>query len=307
VQSTFAKVEAFKEPYIYEKPKGLEFITDIPKTLEDGFKLSFNTRRETLLGWSVIIGTTGILYIYDEKFYKHAREMARKFGLSNDDHTKPMLTWGGTNIFRGPTDTGSFIHFIGDGWLQFGVAATFVGIGHGVNDNRMMRTGSQVMTSLLSASIPAQIIKRATGREDPNRSTAYRGKWRPFAKDYDKDVSKYDAVPSGHLLATTSTLTVIYENYPEYSDTIIPVGLGLMTLLSFQLTNIGVHWASDFPLAIGIGHVFGKAAASHGKTKIVNPLGGPTPEFSLLPTFEMEKINPEHFNRKYGVMAQFNF
>ncbi|MDD4973787.1 MAG: hypothetical protein PHY93_05520, partial [Bacteriovorax sp.] len=157
-----------------------------------------------------------IFYIYDEKIYKHTRIFAKNIGLGNDDHTKPMVRLGEFNIFRGPTDLGSTIHFIGDGWMQVFTAASFALNGSINNDNRAMQTGSQIMNSLVSASIPTQIIKRATGREDPNRVTTYRGKWKPFNKNYNNDVSAYDAVPSGHIMAATSTLTVIDANYPEY-------------------------------------------------------------------------------------------
>ena len=90
----------------------------------------------------------------------------------------------------------------------------------------------------------------------------------PNQIEYHKYVSSYDAFPSGHLAAFMSTLTVITENYPEY-PIIKPIGYTLMTLLSIQMMNNGVHWASDYPLSIAMGYYLGKIAVDNGrKTKI---------------------------------------
>jgi len=72
------------------------------------------------------------------------------------------------------------------------------------------------------------------------------------------------AFPSGHLATAMMTVTVLSENYPEYT-LIRPIGYGLMTLLGFQMVNNGVHWASDYPLALAIGYGLGKVAVSHGR------------------------------------------
>ncbi|MBC7538998.1 MAG: phosphatase PAP2 family protein [Bacteriovorax sp.] len=249
----------------YTKPKFFDFITDIPRSLDEGGKYSFNTKPKTLWLCGGVISSSVLFYIYDEKLYKHARIFARSIGLGNDDHTKPMLTLGKFNIFRGPTDVGSTIFFIGDGWLQAITAGSFLVNGSMTNDNRAMQTGSQIMNSLVTASIPTQILKRATGREDPNRASKYRGRWRPFSKNYSKDQSAYDAVPSGHIMAATSTLTVIDANYPEYRSFMRPLSFTLISLVGFQMLNVGVHWASDYPLGIAMGYVFGTVASTHGK------------------------------------------
>ena len=89
----------------------------------------------------------------------------------------------------------------------------------------------------------------------------------PNQKEYHKHVSSYDAFPSGHLAAFMSTLTVITENYPEY-PIIKPIGYTLMTLLSIQMMNNGVHWASDYPLSIAMGYYLGKIAVNSGKKNI---------------------------------------
>lgn len=283
----------------YTKPKKFDFITDIPQTLKEGWNFSFNTKPNTLLAWGGIISSSVVLYIYDEKIYKHAKILGRSLGLGNDDHTKPMIRVHGFNIFRGPTDAGSTMEFVGDGWLQVFTATSFVINGSINNDNRAMQTGSQIMNSLVSASIPTQIIKRATGREDPNRTTRYRGRWKPFDKGYNKDLSAHDAVPSGHMMAATSTLTVIDSNYPEYKSFIRPVGITLLTLLGYQMVNVGVHWASDYPLAIGLGYAFGRVASTYGKKEKESSANN---DWQILPIYSASSEQ-----RTYGAVAIINF
>ena len=192
------------------------------------------------------------------------------------------------------------MYFIGDGWLQTFTAASFVINGSINDDNRALQTGSQIMNSLVTASIPTQIIKRATGREDPNRTSTYRGAWRPFNKNYSKDVSAYDAVPSGHIMAVSSTLTVIDSNYPEYRSVIRPLGFTLLTLVGFQMVNIGVHWVSDYPLGLALGYVVGKVASSHGKNINGQSL---TSSWQLLPVYSTD----ESKHSLFGAVGILNF
>jgi len=59
-------------------------------------------------------------------------------------------------------------------------------------------------------------------------------------------------------------LSVISYNYPE-KKYIKPLGYSLLTLLSFQMINNGVHWASDYPLGFAIGWGIGRAIASRNQ------------------------------------------
>jgi len=49
-----------------------------------------------------------------------------------------------------------------------------------------------------------------------------------------------------------------------------PLGYSLMTILAFQMLNNGVHWASDYPLALAMGYSLGMLATSQGRIE-VNP------------------------------------
>jgi hypothetical protein len=56
---------------------------------------------------------------------------------------------------------------------------------------------------------------------------------------------------------------VIAENYPD-NPWVKPVGYTLMGALAFAMVNNGVHWMSDYPLALLIGGTVGKVVAQRG-------------------------------------------
>ena len=55
-------------------------------------------------------------------------------------------------------------------------------------------------------------------------------------------------------------------NYPEHKFIWPRRAAGAMGVLSFTMVNNGVHWASDYPLALAIGGVVGKVVATRGRT-----------------------------------------
>ena len=293
---------------LYESPGYLDSFYYIPRNLKDSWHSAFNTKASTLWGWGAVISSSIIFYIYDEKIYKHAQILGRKLGIGNHDHTKTLVTINDVAIFRGPTDLGSWMYFIGDGWTQAITAFSFATYGTFKGDNKAKQTASQILNSLFSGSIPTQLMKRATGREDPFRTTEYRGKWKFFSKNYDNDVSAHDAVPSGHLMATTSTLTVIDTNYPEYRHIIRPLGATLITLLSFQMINIGVHWISDYPIGMAIGYITAKNATKYGKRKgsssaYRKPDVKNIDDWKFIPSLRAKNAN----ERTYGLTGVFQF
>ncbi|RPJ73597.1 MAG: hypothetical protein EHM20_11975 [Alphaproteobacteria bacterium] len=78
-----------------------------------------------------------------------------------------------------------------------------------------------------------------------------------------------------------TTFMILSENYAEYTW-IKPVGYTLMGLLSFEMINNSVHWAGDYPLALGIGYMIGKTIVENGRKKINNE--NDSQNFSLTPT-----------------------
>jgi hypothetical protein len=173
--------------------------------------------------------------------------------------------------------------YIGDGLPHFGAAVAFAIFGFATGDNRAVRTGSQIVEALVGTAIVVHTFKHISGRQRPSHATHPGGVWDVFPNqlDYSRSIPRFDAFPSGHLSTTVATLTVIMENYPEVTW-FKPVSYSLMGLVAFGLVNKGMHWYSDFPLAIALGHLIGKTAAhpdgmgpvesQHGYTISVMPI-----------------------------------
>lgn len=282
----------------FTRPSGFQFITDVPSTINTAWDLSFNTKKQTLIAWGGIILSTGILYYYDEEILNEFQRFGRKVGIGNNDHTRGMIQIGSINIFRGPTDLGSTLYFLGDGWTHATIGLGFLTTGLINKSNRAMATGSQIFNGMISSTIVNQIAKRSFGRESPYRKTQTRGAWRPFPSfsTYNNNISKYDAMPSGHLMTATMTFTIIDENYPEYRNWFRPIAYGWLGLLSYQMINNGVHWASDYPLGMMMGYVFGKAAAKK------NHLNENATSWDTLPIFYSD-----NGDSVYGVNISRNF
>ena len=135
------------------------------------------------------------------------------------------------------------------------------------HDNRAFRTASEITESLLAAGTFTQVLKHVTGRQTPSAATVPRGRWNwfPGLHDYNANVPGHDAFPSGHLAVALATVEVVALNYPERTF-VRPVGYSLLTLLSVAMVNNGVHWASDYPMAIALGRTVAGIAVRHGRT-----------------------------------------
>ena len=253
----------------YEVPGGFDFVTNIPDDYVQLYERA--TDPDNLWIWGTIIASTAILYYYDEEIVDWAQRTGAKMGITNggEPDSEVLIEIGeGYPLLKVPTTTGSSLYFIGDGTVHIGIMAGFVGYGYFADDNKALSVGSQLLEGLLTVGITTQVIKHITGRQTPGKATQPRGEWDffPNQKDYAADVANYDAFPSGHLATAMMTVTVLSENYPDNAF-ILPVGYTLMGLLSFQMLNNGVHWASDYPLALGIGYTFGRIVSSRERAK----------------------------------------
>ena len=154
------------------------------------------------------------------------------------------------------------VEFVGDGRPQFGLAAAFAAYGFIAKDARALRTGSQIVETILASGTVVQVLKHITGRESPFVSTRPGGRWDLFPNqiEYAKHVPHYDAYPSGHVTTALATVTVVIENYPEWWWA-RPVGYAAVAGLAVSMGNTGIHWYSDYPLAVVLGYAFGMIAA----------------------------------------------
>ena len=255
--------------YSYQSPSTFQFITTMPRNYWSFLKNSFSFTDDNLKGWAAIILSSAILIHYDQEVTDSTQRLGRHLGLGNNENTVGTMKVGGVTFLRRPSDLGSAMYFLGDGWVTIGFSAGFLTAGLITKDERTLTVAQQLMQGLLLTGFTTQMLKRSTGRESPIKSSRPGGAWRffPSTSTFQGNISKYDAFPSGHLATTMSTFIILSENYQEY-HWIKPVGYVAMTLLSFQMVNNSVHWAGDYPLALGIGYMLGKSIVDNGRKKL---------------------------------------
>jgi hypothetical protein len=258
--------------FVYVRPRLFHAVTDAPAALGASARNAFRVRNLPAL--AAVAASTVALIAADEPVLAESRRFARRVGLP-PNHPSANLRIGPLKQ-PFPTTLGSGLYFLGDGMTSVFVASGFAIRGSVADDRRAHRTASEVIESLLASGTVTQVLKHVAGRQTPSEATVPRGRWRPFPKlsDYSKNVPAYDAFPSGHLASTMATITVVALNYPEHRY-IWPVGSAAMGVLSFAMVNNGVHWASDYPLALAIGGVVGRTVVTRGRSVIRTPNAGP--------------------------------
>ncbi|MEI7816602.1 MAG: phosphatase PAP2 family protein [Desulfuromonadales bacterium] len=264
---TFYKIDDYSYAY-YEKPKAYSFLVNAPFNIVDWLKDSFQ-QKNTLTIAGLAVATAGLIAV-DQDLYRVSHDAGRSLNITSDDRMKGKISLIPGYPIQYPTNVGSALYFLGDGVIPISITAGMFSYGLATSDVRSLQTSSQLAEGLISVGIVVQALKRTAGRQTPGRATEPGGKWRPFPgfNEYNNHTPSYDAFPSGHLAAAMMTITVLADNYPEY-PLIRPIGYGAMTLIGFQMINNGVHWASDYPIAIAIGYGLGKVAVSHGR-KVVS-------------------------------------
>jgi len=218
--------------------------------------------------WAVGLSTAALIAV-DDKLVSGAEKLAKKWNIASKDNTETVVKYKGLNILRLPTDLGSAMYFIGDGWTHSAIALGFVAAGAWTDDEKTYNVGFELIEGMITTTIATQTLKHITGHETPNEATTPTGRWDFFPNQtaYRNNIAKYDAFPSGHVAVGSMTLTVLHKNYPD-NPWIMPVGVTLLSALSFQMMNNGVHWASDYPLAIALGYTFGNIAYERGQRSL---------------------------------------
>ena len=202
-------------------------------------------KSENILPFLVISGMTAALIVTDAQTYQASDKFYRSAQMPR--------TWSDV-----------FVE-IGDGRSQFGIAGALAIYGAAAGDQHALRSASRVTEAVIGSGLIVQVLKHITGRESPFVSTRPTGTWRFFPNqiDYHKHVPHYDAFPSGHLCTTFATVTVLANEYPD-AAWIKPVGYAISGLVGIGMVNTGIHWYSDYPLALAIGYLFGNIVAPAG-------------------------------------------
>lgn len=252
---------------VFYKPRRMEFVRNVPSDFVDFFKVSFRKKNLPKLG--ILAGGTALLVAFDQQILDATQQFGRYLNIDPVRKSKTVLRLNVGSIsvplLDIPQNFNSTIYFLGEGWPSIVIAGSFYGYGAIVKDYRALQTSSQLAEMFITLAVTTQFIKRITGRESPFQATQKGGKWSPFPNpgEYQRNVSHYDAFPSGHLATVMATITIISGNYPD-NRYVKPVGYTIMGLVGFSMINNGVHWISDYPLAIAIGYTYGKIAVSRG-------------------------------------------
>lgn len=250
------------QSFVYPKPRPLTFVASIPRTFKDVGKES--VQRKSIKPWLLIAGSTAVLWAFDQHISDGVQQFSRHIHLDNSrryiDVAGFKLGKMNVDVYQAPDNLNTAIYTMGEGMPPVIISAGLLLHGLIKKDYRSLSTASQIMQGLVAMGIATQTLKRMTGRESPFQATQTRGKWTPFPnlKTYQQGVSRYDAFPSGHMGTMMTTTVILADNYPE-KRWIRPVGYSIMSIVGLAMINNGVHWASDYPLAIGMGYVFGKA------------------------------------------------
>lgn len=254
--------------YRYVRPRLFHAITDVPMALGASSREAVRLRHVPTMV-AVVVSTVALIAA-DEPVLDETRRLARRVGLPQNHPSANLRIGPFKQPF--PTTIGSGLYFLGDGMTSVFLATGFAVRGSLADDTRARRTASEVVEALIASGTVTQVLKHVAGRQTPSEATVPRGRWRPFPKlsDYNANVPAYDAFPSGHLASTMATLSVVALNYPEHTF-IWPVSSAAMGVLSFTMVNNGVHWASDYPLALAIGGVIGKVVVGRGRTLVRVP------------------------------------
>lgn len=266
---------------LFFRPKPFQFAKNVPSDLYLLGKTAFS--KKNLPKFGAILAGTALLVLVDQPIINAAQQFGRYINLDPARKSKTVIeaNFGSfsVDVLDLPQNVNSAIYFMGEGWPSIMIAGGFYSYGLIANDYRALQTTSQLAEMFFTLAITTQFIKRITCRQSPIRVEAGSdgfpggpsypvpgGAWRPFTspKKYQKNVSNYDAFPSGHMATAMATITILAGNYPD-NKYIKPVGYTLMGLLGYSMLNNGVHWISDYPLAIAIGFTCGKIALSRGR------------------------------------------
>lgn len=275
----------------------MQVFTEVPRTFINAAKQVAVKGESAKL---IVAGAVSIpLLIYDQDLYLQAQKTGRQWGLSNSDNLKPYGNIGSFTLMWGPSDGSSALYFLGDGWIHVGGAVGLLSYGYFAEHTRSFNTAVEMLNGFLCSTIFEQVLKRAFGREDPGVQSYPGGAWRPFPSqnDYDSEKTRHDAFPSGHIMTTTVSFTILRGNFPEYDDYLWPAQIIYTGALGFGMMNNGIHWAGDYPLGIALGYFFGRSALkmSHSKNSVATDVSPSTKTAWLEPMLlpGLDRLNGE--------------
>jgi hypothetical protein len=255
--------------FIYSKPRPFGFITQLPKDAVGIVETAFT--RRSIKPLLLVAGTTVLFSFADETASDAVHQFSSNIHLHAEEDYKNVwqLKVGKTqtSLIKAPRNINTALYEIGQGFPSLLIGGGLFAYGKIHNNYRALSTASQLAETFILMGVGTQFLKRITGRQSPSEVPAEAdGSWHPFPafSQYQQHTPNFDAFPSGHLATLMSTLTVLFENYPE-KKWIKPVGYSVIGLVGYSMINNNVHWLSDYPLAIALGYLCGKQVVKHNR------------------------------------------
>ena len=218
----------------------------------------------------MVAGATAALLLVDQYTVHNIQHFCGNINLEAEEENKNIVTVKlgkkETTLIKVPQNLNTSIYQLGQGMPSLLIASGLFIFGKINHDYRALSTANQLAEAFILTGVSTQLLKRIAGRETPGEATAPGGKWRlfPSFKKFQNNTPSYDAFPSGHLTTLMSTVTILAENYPE-KRWIKPIGYSITGLVALSMINNGVHWASDYPLAIGLGYLCGRQLVKNSR------------------------------------------
>lgn len=256
---------------VYAKPRSFEFIKNLPR--DGGGIVSAIFKKESLKPLAAIAASTAALLFVDQDITDGFNDFATRNGVVADEKNVNLLKFKTGEkevaLFRLPANINTAFYQLGQGFPSLAIGAGLYVYGKVNKDYRALSTASQLAESFILMGVGTQVVKRITGRQSPSDATRRGGEWHffPSFSDFQNNTPKFDAFPSGHLATLMSSVTIFAENYPE-KTWIKPIGYSLSGLVCLSMINNKVHWASDYPLAIGMGYLCARQVAKRSKRVI---------------------------------------
>lgn len=253
---------------IYTKPRMFGFIRDLPKDAAGIVSGAF--RKESVKAWILLTASTTLLLLSDQAIADGVIQFSENIHLHPEEKNKNLLNlkMGSKNVslLRLPANVNTGLYQIGQGFPSLLIGAGLYTYGKIHKDYRALSTASQLAEAFILMGVSTQIVKRITGRQSPSESKTPGGIWHlfPSFSKYQNYTPNYDAFPSGHLATLMSSVTIFSNNYPE-KKWIKPIGYSLTGLVAYAMINNKVHWASDYPLAIGMGYLCAQQVLKHNR------------------------------------------
>ncbi len=255
----------------YEKPRKWDFILGLPKDAKGIVSTTFS--RQSIKPLAAIPGSTIVLLLADDDITRGVRQFASNIGVDPSEKNKNALNFklGGkeVSLLRLPANLNTAFYQLGQGFPSLGIGLGLFVYGKVNNDYRALSTASQLSEAFILMGVGTQLLKRISGRQSPSEAVVKGGKWDflPSLSDYQNHTPNYDAFPSGHLATLMSSVTIFSQNYPD-KKWIKPIGYSLTGLVALSMINNKVHWASDYPLAIGMGYLCARQVAKRSRREI---------------------------------------